>query len=286
MRISCALGFLVVGLSLSFSSGLFAVGYMESNITQLVNQARQHVKEHNKEAWLDAFAATGSVTDPMGTPSYIGREALGHFNDALIASNNIQFEDEGRLTNALSQWRRTDVVIEKGASVTRVPAYIHYQFVAEGKALKLQRVNAYWYMPAIQMGFGEKLRRAGPMLRHLGLIKTWKFFRDGTWRTIGQDAVRGGRLSDMCEVTHIKSTGEREIVASNNFSRISYENPIVSGYFVASKSSLQLVDRINKGKNPMEGVAVIHFSKKKNMTQIEFYEGEWISTKLPAADVM
>lgn len=274
---------LVVGLSLLFSSGVFAAASAQA-ITELVNKARGHVERHEKEAWLDSFSATGQATDPMGTPSHIGREALGHFNDALIAANNISFVDHWMFTNGLSQWRRSDVVIRNGSSETRVPAYIHYQLVAEGKELKLQNMNAYWYMPGVQMGLGGKLRRSGPMLRHLGLCKTWKFFRDGMWRTVGQGIVEESdfgvaqtnerQLPEACEVIHISSTGERTTVDRQNFSIITHEDSIVSGYFVASKSSLQLVSRADRGEKAMEGISVVHFSKQKHMTQIEFYEGE------------
>lgn len=288
MRMSPALGSLLVGLSLSISSGIFAAASAET-ITRLVDKARGHVERHEKEAWLDSFSATGEATDPMGTPTHIGREALGHFNDALIATNTISFVDHWMLTNGLSQWRRSDVVIQNGSAETRVPAYIHYQFVAEGKELKLQNMNAYWYMPGVQLGLGAKLRRAGPMLRHLGVCKTWKFFRDGTWRTIGQSVVDESdfdvpttdryKLPETCEVIHITSTGERKTVDRNNFSLITYEDSIVSGYFVANKAILQLVDRASQGGEAMEGVAVVHFSKQKHMTKIEFYEGKWIVTK-------
>jgi len=229
---------------------------------------------------LDRFTPEGIAIDPWGTTSHKGFQELTNFYDAFVGPREIHFSDKMIKTNGLSQWRHSTIRIQQGSTILHVPAYIHYQLTQYEGQLKMQHMHAYWYMPGVRMSFCAKLSQSPSILRHLGLRKAWAFFRSGMSDTIGEsilepkpdiynpkekDPIKEG----TCQVFHIDMTGKRLLVDQENLSAIIYEDSIVSGYAVVSRTSLHLVDR----QTGIEGISVTSYAKNRGMIRIEFYEG-------------
>jgi len=101
----------------------------------------------DKKAWLDLFAATGEVEDPVGSltcrKDVDGR--LGRFFDTFIAPTEIRFDVHQDIVDNDTVLR--DVTIHtrfpSGAALA-VPAHVIYGMVREGGAVRIGRLAAHW----------------------------------------------------------------------------------------------------------------------------------------------
>lgn len=118
----------------------------------MVLASPERVAAHDRAGWLALFADGAVVEDPVGSqPARKGAGVrrgtceLGRFYDTFIAPNDIRFEIAADIVAPPFAVR--DVVIETcmpSGFRLRVPAYLLYEVVPVGGALRILRLSAHW----------------------------------------------------------------------------------------------------------------------------------------------
>lgn len=111
------------------------------------------VAEHDKTAWMDLFAESAIVNDPVGSRPHSDAAAIGRFYNAFIAANDIRFRVDRDIVCDDTVVR--DVVIEIGMASglqVAVPAHVRYVIVAEADGLRIGGLYAHWELMPMVLG--------------------------------------------------------------------------------------------------------------------------------------
>lgn len=117
----------------------------------------------DRAGWVGLFIADGRVEDPVGSRPHVGPAQIGRFYDTFIASRSIVFHHQADIVCGSTVVR--DVVLEvgMGPSVTmRIPAVLRYDLRAVADEWLIQRLRAYWELPAMLLQFLSNGLPAGP----------------------------------------------------------------------------------------------------------------------------
>ncbi|HTY26556.1 MAG TPA: ketosteroid isomerase family protein [Mycobacterium sp.] len=112
------------------------------------------VAAHDRAGWVGLFTPEGGVEDPVGSRPHVGPVQLGRFYDTFIAPRSIVFHHEADIVCGSTVVR--DVVLEvgMGPSVTmRIPALLRYDLRTVADEWRIQRLRAYWELPAMVLQF-------------------------------------------------------------------------------------------------------------------------------------
>lgn len=113
--------------------------------------------KRDKEGWIGLYSDDASVEDPVGTGAQVGPEAIGHFYDAFIARNSVNFSrvfQPDVVSNASScepgdchayVGRSVEITttLSTGLVVTVDPVLI-YEVVGTPGGLRIGSLNTYW----------------------------------------------------------------------------------------------------------------------------------------------
>lgn len=132
-----------------------------------VEKSPQAVGVHDKQAWLDLFASSATVQDPVGSAPHNSIAARSAFYDVFIAPNTIVFDVTQDIVTGCTVWR--DLTINtglQGGSQLAVPTLLQYDVVSEGSEYKISALKAHWEIPAMVTGL---IRQSTGMSDGIGL---------------------------------------------------------------------------------------------------------------------
>ncbi|AQT79860.1 transporter [Mycolicibacterium litorale] len=155
-----------------------------SALVAAVDRSPQAAAAHDRAGWVGLFTADGRIEDPVGSRPHIGPGWIGRFYDTFIAPRRIVFHHDADIVSGATVVR--DVVLEvgMGAEVTmRIPAVLRYDLREVGGEWRIQRLRAYWELPAMVLQFAANGLAAGPqaleltraLIRNQGLRGTLGF---------------------------------------------------------------------------------------------------------------
>ncbi len=139
-----------------------------SALLDAVDRSPLMAAEHDRAGWVGLFTADGQVEDPVGSRPHVGPEQIGRFYDTFIAPRQIVFRHEADIVSQTSVIR--DVVLEVGmgpAVTMRIPAVLRYDLRDVATQLRIERLRAYWELPAMVVQFAGNGLAAGPQALEL-----------------------------------------------------------------------------------------------------------------------
>ncbi len=139
-----------------------------SALLDAVDRSPLMAAEHDRAGWVGLFTADGQVEDPVGSRPHVGPEQIGRFYDTFIAPRQIVFRHEADIVSQTSVIR--DVVLEVGmgpAVTMRIPAVLRYDLRDVATHWRIERLRAYWELPAMVVQFAGNGFAAGPQALEL-----------------------------------------------------------------------------------------------------------------------
>ncbi|CAJ1504016.1 nuclear transport factor 2 family protein [[Mycobacterium] holstebronense] len=115
-----------------------------------VEQSPTAAAAHDRAAWAGLFSADGRVEDPVGSRPHVGPEQIGRFYDTFIGPRDITFHRDLDIVRGTAVVRDLQLEVAMGPSVTmHIPAILRYDLHESAGGWELQRLRAYWELPAM-----------------------------------------------------------------------------------------------------------------------------------------
>lgn len=166
---------------------------------------------YDRTGWVGLFTADGRIEDPVGSVPHEGTDEIGRFFDTFIAPRRIVFHRDLDIVSGNSVIRDLTLEVGMGTAVTmRIPAMLRYDLQSVEGSWRIERLRAYWELPAMMLRFlgsglaagSQALALASSLLRNQGLSGAAGFavgFRGARLRgkrTVGAflEAVSSGDL--------------------------------------------------------------------------------------------
>lgn len=185
--------------------------FTDGDCLALAERSPAAVNVHDKTAWLQLFAVSGMVEDPVGSRPHCARSGerrdegpLGRFYETFIAANDIRFCVDRDIVCGLHVVRDLSLEIAMSTELTvRVPMHLLYELEPHGEQLRIARLAAHWeLLPMLRQQLG--LERAS---LEVGLLSTWRMLRH-----LGPGGVTGF----MQALASVGEGGKRQVL---HFSR-------------------------------------------------------------------
>lgn len=141
---------------------------LRSELLAVVDRSPRLAADHDRAGWVGLFATDGRVEDPVGSLPHIGPLEIGRFYDTFIAPRRIVFHRDRDIVVANTVVR--DLMLEVGMGPTvvmHIPAVLRYDLAGTDGAWLIQRLRAYWELPAMMMRFLGNGPSAAPQASQL-----------------------------------------------------------------------------------------------------------------------
>lgn len=158
-------------------------------------QSLHKAAAHDRAGWLDLFAATAAVEDPVGSRAHRGRDQLNRFYRTFIEPRRITAHPRRDIVAGMTVIRDVTLEVVMSPSVTMlIPAYLRYDL--DPVDLRITRLQAYWELPAmvgqfLRSGVGAApagVRLSSALLRNQGVRGTAGFLSG--FRSVGSRGKR------------------------------------------------------------------------------------------------
>ncbi len=164
-----------------------------SALIDVVDRSPLMAADHDRAGWVGLFTDDGRVEDPVGSRPHVGPQQIGRFYDTFIAPREIVFHHEADIVSDTTVIR--DVVLEVGMGpvvTMRIPAVLRYDLREIDDAWRIERLRAYWELPAMMVQFACNGAAAGPQALELSRA----LIRNQGWRgSLGfASGFRGARF--------------------------------------------------------------------------------------------
>jgi hypothetical protein len=139
-------------------------------LVDAVDRSPLMAANHDRAGWVGLFTSDGQVEDPVGSRPHVGPLQLGRFYDTFIAPRQIVFRHEAADIVSETTVVR-DVVLEVGMGpvvAMRIPAVLRYDLRDVAQQWRIERLRAYWELPAMVLQFTGNGLAAGPQALQLG----------------------------------------------------------------------------------------------------------------------
>lgn len=165
-----------------------------------VERSPQTAAVHDRAGWIALFTSDGRIEDPVGSRPHVGRAEIGRFYDTFIEPRDIVFRNDLDIVSGTSVIRDLVLEVGMGPAVTmRIPAVLRYDLRSVAEDWRIERLRAYWELPAMMVQFVGNGLPAAPqalhltraLLRNQGIRGSAGFasgFRGARWR--GKRTVR------------------------------------------------------------------------------------------------
>ncbi|BDB42320.1 hypothetical protein Mkiyose1665_48420 [Mycobacterium kiyosense] len=112
------------------------------------------VAAHDRDAWVQVFTADGRVEDPVGSSPHLGHDQIYRFYDTFIGPREIKFHRDLDIVNGRSVLRDLELEVAMGTAVTMyIPAILRYDLREAHGQWQVERLRAYWELPAMMLQF-------------------------------------------------------------------------------------------------------------------------------------
>jgi hypothetical protein len=138
-----------------------------SALLAAVERSPQAEVIHDRAAWVGLFTPGARVEDPVGARPHVGLFEIGRFYDTFIAPREIVFHPDLDIVSDTTVIRDLQIEVAMGSTVTMfLPAVVRYDLRSADGDWKIERLRAYWELPAMALQFvGKGLGAAGPALQ-------------------------------------------------------------------------------------------------------------------------
>ncbi len=139
-----------------------------SVFVDIVDRSPKLAAANDRAGWVGLFTDDGRIEDPVGSRPHVGALRIGRFYDTFIAPRRIVFHHNGDVVSDSTVIR--DVVLEVGMGSTvtmRIPAVLRYDLRAVAEQWRIERLRAYWELPAMVLQFAGNGVAAGPQALEL-----------------------------------------------------------------------------------------------------------------------
>lgn len=121
-----------------------------SELLAAVEQSPIAAAAHDRAGWAGLFSADGRVEDPVGSRPHVGPDQIGRFYDTFIGPRDITFHRDLDIVRGTTVIRDLQLEVAMGPSVTmHIPAILRYDLHQPAGSWELQRLRAYWELPAM-----------------------------------------------------------------------------------------------------------------------------------------
>lgn len=148
-----------------------------SALIDAVDRSPQMATDHDRAGWVGLFTADGRVEDPVGSRPHVGALQIGRFYDTFIAPRRIVFHHDADIVSDTTVVRDVMLEVGMGPAVTmRIPAVLRYDLREVAQEWRIERLRAYWELPAMVLQFVGNGLAAGPQALELSraLIRNQK----------------------------------------------------------------------------------------------------------------
>lgn len=119
-----------------------------------VEQSPAAAAAHDRTGWVGLFSADGQVEDPVGSRPHVGPEQIGRFYDTFIGPRDITFHRDLDIVHGTTVIRDLQLEVAMGPTVVmHIPAILRYDLTEADGRWRLQRLRAYWELPAMMRQF-------------------------------------------------------------------------------------------------------------------------------------
>jgi hypothetical protein len=140
-----------------------------SPLVDAVDRSPLMAGAHDRAGWVGLFTSDGRVEDPVGSRPHVGSHQLGRFYDTFIAPRQIIFRHEVDIVSETTVVRDLVLEVGMGPVVTmRIPAVLRYDLREVAQEWRIERLGAYWELPAMVLQFTGNGLAAGPQALELG----------------------------------------------------------------------------------------------------------------------
>ncbi|WP_431240173.1 ketosteroid isomerase family protein [Mycolicibacterium aichiense] len=164
-----------------------------STLIDVVDRSPLMAADHDRAGWVGLFTDDGRVEDPVGSRPHIGPLQIGRFYDTFIAPRRIVFRHEGDIVSETTVIRDVVLDVGMGPSVTmHIPAVLRYDLREVTDEWRIERLRAYWELPAMVVQFA----RNGPAAAPQAVDLSRALIRNQRWQgTLGfASGFRGARF--------------------------------------------------------------------------------------------
>lgn len=124
--------------------------------------------DHDRPRWVGLFTPNGRIEDPVGSRPHIGRAQIEQFYDTFIEPRDITFHRYIDIVRGHTVLRDLVLEVAMGPAVTmRIPAVLRYDLTPAKDELAVQRLQAFWELPAMMWQFTRKGPAAVPAAMRL-----------------------------------------------------------------------------------------------------------------------
>jgi hypothetical protein len=124
------------------------MAFSRADTLAAAQQSLHKAAAHDRAGWLDLFAATALVEDPVGSRAHRGREQLDRFYRTFIAPRQITAHPRRDIVAGTTVIRDITLEVAMSPTVTMlIPAYLRYDL--DPVDLRITRLQAYWELPAM-----------------------------------------------------------------------------------------------------------------------------------------
>ncbi len=115
-----------------------------------VERSPQAFTVHDRDGWVDVFAADARVEDPVGSQPHVGYDQIYRFYDTFIGPRDIKFHRDLDIVFRSVVLRDLELEVAMGPGVTMfVPAFLRYDLREVNGEWKVARLRAYWELSAM-----------------------------------------------------------------------------------------------------------------------------------------
>lgn len=151
---------------------------IQAQLLAAVERSPAAAAAYDRAGWVSLFAADGRIEDPVGSVPHEGTDQIGRFFDTFIAPRRIVFHRDVDIVSGTSVIRDLTLEVGMGTAVTmHIPAMLRYDLRSIDGTWQIERLRAYWELPAMMIRFLRSGLAAAPqalalttsLLRNQGL---------------------------------------------------------------------------------------------------------------------
>ncbi|MCV7343964.1 ketosteroid isomerase family protein [Mycolicibacterium rhodesiae] len=164
-----------------------------ATLIDVVDRSPLMAADHDRAGWVGLFTDDGRVEDPVGSRPHVGPVQIGRFYDTFIAPRRIVFRHEADIVSGATVIRDVVLDVGMGPAVTmHIPAVLRYDLRELTEDWRIERLRAYWELPAMMVQFARNGLAAVPQAVDL----SHALIRNQRWRgTLGfASGFRGARF--------------------------------------------------------------------------------------------
>lgn len=125
-----------------------------SELIAAVDRSPETTAAHDRAGWVGLFTADGRVEDPVGSRPHVGGVRIGRFYDTFIAPRSIVFHRDADIVCGSTVLRDVVLGVGMGPRVRmRIPAVLRYDMRMIADEWRIERLRAYWELPAMVLQF-------------------------------------------------------------------------------------------------------------------------------------